>query len=65
MSRKKANQIRGAFVVLTAASFAFALGTVGAIEMGAIPLWWGVIQSVISLAATAFFARCLAACLGV
>lgn len=65
MKAKRANKIRGAFVVLTALSFLWLAGSVGAMEMGAASLAWGIIKSLLSLSALGFFGRCLAASLGV
>lgn len=66
MTRKKINQIRGGLLVLTALSLVLTIGSVGAMEMGAISTAWGAIKSFMSVAAFVFFTRCtLAACLGV
>ena len=66
MTREKANKIRGGLLVLTALSFALTIGSVGAMEMGAISTAWGAIKSFMCMSAFVFFTRCsLAACLGV
>lgn len=66
MTRTKINKVRGVLLVLTALSLVLTIGSMGAMEMGAISAAWGVIKSVMCLAATAFLTRCtLAACLGV
>ena len=61
MSRKKADKIRGAFLVLAVISLALTIGSIGAIEMGAVSLAWGVIKTIMSLSAFGFFVRCCVA----
>ena len=66
MSRTKINRVRGGLLALTALSLVLTIGSVGAMEMGAISTAWGAIKSFASMAAFVFFSRCsIAACLGV